>query len=85
MPDITFLLDMDSKAGRARALARQGGVPDRMESEDDALYENVRQGYLAAAKAEPDRFAVIDAAQSEESVAESIWSTLTSRFHGVFS
>ena len=85
LPDITFLRDMDSKAGRARALARQGGVPDRMESEADPFYEKVRQGYLDAARAEPDRFAIIDASQSEESIAESIWATLTSRFNGVFS
>lgn len=85
LPAVTFLLDMDSKAGRERALARQGGVPDRMESEGDAFYERVRQGYLDLARKEPERFAVVDADQSEECVADSIWATLTSRFHGVFS
>lgn len=86
MPDITFLLDMDSGEARRRIAARAGADYDRMEREPDDFYEAVRQGYLDLARAEPDRFCVLDAAGEPDAIAAAIWNTLTDRFphlHGI--
>ncbi len=69
-PDLTILLDMPVEAGLAR---KKGKKPDRFEKEALAFHRRVRQGYLALAGAEPDRWLVVDAAQSKEKIAEIIW------------
>lgn len=58
-PDLTILLDLPVEVG----LARQSSL-DRISSEGLAFHQSVRQGYLAIAAAEPERFRVIDAADS---------------------
>lgn len=62
-PDLTILLDLPANAG----LARQRGV-DRISAEGIGFHESVRCGYLALAKAEPERFVVIDAGEGVEAV-----------------
>ncbi|HYH46122.1 MAG TPA: dTMP kinase, partial [Thermoanaerobaculia bacterium] len=62
-PDRTLLFDLDPAAARARgqSLSRQRrGDVDRLDAEDLAFYGRVRQGFLAVAAAEPERFRVID-------------------------
>lgn len=81
-PDLTILLDVDLATGRRRASGRQD-EPDRMERESDAFFENVRQGYLRLAAAEPERITVIDATLDPQTVHAQIVSTLTQRFHGI--
>lgn len=58
-PDLTILLDLAVEGGLARK------APDdmtRFEAEFDlAFHRRVRDGFLALAAAEPDRFAVVDA------------------------
>jgi dTMP kinase len=61
-PDVTFLLDAPANIGMERAQKR--GAVDRMESEQMSFFERAREGYLKLARAEPERFAVIDASQS---------------------
>ncbi|MEI8175710.1 MAG: dTMP kinase, partial [Candidatus Omnitrophota bacterium] len=51
-PDLTILLDVDVATGLRRAKAK--GV-DRMEEKKAAYHSSVRRGYLALAKAEPER------------------------------
>jgi dTMP kinase len=68
-PDLTFLLDIEPEAGFARQARTAGHVPDRMEMEDLVFHHRVRQGYLDLARADPERFHVVDAAQPEEAVA----------------
>lgn len=58
-PDLTLLLDLPVQTGLARA--RRRSAPDRFEHEAVAFFERVREGYLALAGAEPNRFRVIDA------------------------
>jgi dTMP kinase len=59
-PDRTLLFDIDEETGLRRARGR-GGDELRFEAEDLRFYRRVREGYLALAKSEPKRFAVIDA------------------------
>jgi len=65
-PDKTILLDLDVELGLKRASDRS--TPDRFESEQKDFFENVRAVYLQRAKAEPNRFCVVDAAQSVDQV-----------------
>ncbi|PJK00243.1 dTMP kinase [Lysobacteraceae bacterium NML03-0222] len=67
-PGLTFLLDLDVAAGRARTRLR-GGAPDRIEREQDAFFERVREGFLQRARRQPERFCVIDASRSAAQVA----------------
>jgi dTMP kinase len=69
-PDCTFLLDLPVELGLERA--RKRSLPDRFEQEKQAFFERVRAGYLARVAAEPQRFAVIDAAGALEQVREQI-------------
>ncbi len=69
-PGLTILLDLPVEDGLAR---KKGNKPDRFEQEDIAFHRRVRQGYLELAKAEPDRWLVVDAAQSKDKIAEIIW------------
>jgi dTMP kinase len=66
-PDLTFLLDVGVEQGLERARSR-GGEPDRIEREQDDFFQRVRAIYRARAAAEPARFRVIDAGQSQEQV-----------------
>ena len=70
-PDLTLLLDSDaaSSLGRARRrnkrASRQAAAShsdeNRFEQETRAFFSRVREGYLAIAKREPGRVAVVDA------------------------
>ena len=66
-PDLTFLLDVGVETGLARVRTR-GHAMDRIESEQNAFFERVRQAYLARASAEPQRIRVLDASQPPEAV-----------------
>lgn len=67
MPDVTIVIDMDPAAGIKRAWSRieerklEGGpCEDRFEKEALDFHTRVRDGYLAIAKAEPERVRVVD-------------------------
>jgi dTMP kinase len=80
-PDRTVLLDLDVATARRRQLrrVRPVGEEDRMEQQTEDFFQAVRDGYLILAKKEPERFIVVDASGSEETIAARIWSEL----HGV--
>jgi len=67
-PDLTFVLDLPVEV----AAARLGGERDRMESEGQAFHQRLRDGFLAEAKAAPQRIAVIDASGSVDKVQQQI-------------
>ncbi|MEI2454638.1 dTMP kinase [Lysobacter firmicutimachus] len=67
-PALTLLLDVPVDVGLARARGR--GAADRIESERNDFFERVRHAYRERAAAEPERFAVIDAGQPAEAVAQ---------------
>ena len=65
--DLTVLLDLPVEEG----LRRSGGT-DRFEAEDAAFHERVRAGYLALAEHDSERWLVVDATQTPETVTETI-------------
>lgn len=77
-PDLTLLIDIDPQTGLGRALARKGGE-DRFEGFGADLQARLRQGFLDLARAEPDRFAVIDGGRDADAVAADVLAVVTSR------
>ncbi|SHL97339.1 dTMP kinase [Vreelandella subglaciescola] len=81
-PDLTLLLDMPVEAASRRVSSRLddlGGERDRFEREQRGFFTAVRDGYLTRAAAEPERFALIDAAQSLSAVQAQLEITLDQR------
>jgi dTMP kinase len=76
-PDLTLLLDAPVEVGMARA--RDRGLMDRFEREQDEFFARVRRVYLARARREPRRIARVDASGSIESVQVHIGTLLESR------
>lgn len=76
-PDLTLLLDLPVADGMARCAAR--GAAARFEAKGVAYHERVREGFLLLAAREPERFAVIDAAQEVKTVAEAVWTAVRTR------
>lgn len=64
--DLVIILDAPVEVGLARAKNRNEF--DRFESEKVTFFEKVRATYLARAKAEPARYAIIDASGSLQQV-----------------
>lgn len=73
--DMTLLLDAPVEVGMARANARAGAA-DRIEREAIDFFERVRATYLARAKADPDRYIIIDATQDIAGVEQQIITAL---------
>lgn len=68
LPTITFFLDVSVEISLARASGRQTSAPDRMEKSGLEFFERVRNGYLALANAEPERFVIVPAEQPAEEI-----------------
>ena len=79
MPALTFLLDMPVSAGLQRVQGRQSGTEDRFEAESVAFHERVRAGYLAVARAEPQRVCVVDAARPAEVIHRDVLAAVQDR------
>jgi dTMP kinase len=76
-PDLTFLFDIPVETGLARAERRTAGVrpeaaEDRFEQEDRAFHGRIREGYLALAAGEPERFRIIDGTMDVEAVQREV-------------
>jgi dTMP kinase len=73
-PDLTLLFDCPVEIGLSRTVSRQSQAAtkqsreDRFEREKIEFHEKVRQGFLELARAEPQRFRLIDAARSAAEV-----------------
>ena len=76
-PDLTILLDLPVGAG----LARKGpGDVTRFEAEFDLdFHDRVRDGFLAIARSEPRRVAIVDATEDVDTVAAAIASVADDR------
>src|SRR6185437_237561 len=82
-PDLTLIFDLPVAVGLERAHAR-AGAEMRFESKGEAFHERLREGFLAIARVEPERCAVIDAQGSEDEVAARVWGAVEARLgvHG---
>lgn len=63
-PDLTLVFDIDPAVGLKRAAERRGDE-NRFESMDIDFHHRIRAGFLAIAREEPQRCAVLDAAQEK--------------------
>jgi dTMP kinase len=81
-PDLTLLLDCPVEIGLSRIgkrLTEEKSLDvrqDRFESEKAEFHQRVRTGFLALARAEPERFRIIDASRSVMEVTQEIHSII---------
>lgn len=80
-PDLTLLLDAPLDISSARASARNAaaGSSDRFEREQREFFERVRAVYLDRARADSNRFVLIDAAASVDAVTQSVRHAIETR------
>lgn len=76
-PDLTILLDLDVETG----LSRKGNQEEwnRLDAYDLNFHRRVRSGYHELLKLEPERWVVLDAAQSREKVQQDLRAVLITR------
>ena len=69
-PDLTILLDIDPAQGlaRRRAASAQGAEWNRIDNDELALHQRVREGYLRLAAENPERWVVVDASAPVDDV-----------------
>lgn len=73
--DLTLIFDLPVEQGQARAKYRAAGnaeAEDRYENMDTAFHQRIRDGFLAIAKAQPDRCVLVDAAEDVDTVAAEV-------------
>jgi dTMP kinase len=82
-PDLTVLLDIEPELGLSRASERNGGKidqNDRFDSEGLAFHKAIRDSFLDRAEKFPERFRIVSAADSIESVTENIVKVIRNEF-----
>ena len=62
-PELTFLLDINPELAKKRSKEK-----DRIENEEIAFHQRVRQGYLEIARAHPNRVKIINGEESIEAI-----------------
>jgi dTMP kinase len=77
-PDLTLILDLPADEGLARASHRPGAA-DRFERLDHEFHQRLRDGFLAIAKAEPQRCVVVDASGDVDAVHHAILAAVSAR------
>jgi dTMP kinase len=79
-PDLTFVLDVPTDIGLARAAKRRGeGEVDRFEGETIEFHEKLRDAFLLVGTREPDRCVLVDAQAPRSEVAKAIWDIVLKR------
>lgn len=74
-PDLTVLLDLSVEESRNRRNYRQsqkGEKEDRIESETDSFHERVRQSFLEQASRSPQKWLVLNAADSPDELLKKL-------------
>lgn len=74
LPDLTVLLDVAPAHGLGRV-----AEPNRLEAEPEEFHLDVREAFLDLAAAEPERFLILPARDSIESIAERILTATLTR------
>lgn len=70
VPDLTVLLDIDPELGLKRRT--KAGNFNRLDARESAFHHRVREGYLALAKQDPERWRVVDASQTLPEVQQEL-------------
>ena len=70
-PDLTLLFDLDPAEGLRRRQAA-GDEWNRLDDYDLAFHQRVRDGYLALARAEPQRWVTLDATQDRDQLQSKV-------------
>lgn len=84
-PGLTLLFDVPVALGLARAGKRDDGktqADGRYESMGESFHGRVREGFLAVARAEPERIEVIDSSKPVPEVAAAVLAALRAHFPG---
>ena len=68
VPDLTVLLDVDANTGQSRLQTK-----DRLDRESTDFHTKVNQAFRDLAKANPDRYIVIDAAKPVEEISDLVF------------
>jgi dTMP kinase len=80
-PGLTLIMDLPVADGLARAAGR-GDKEARFEAKGLAFHERLRGGFLAIARAEPQRCRVIDAGQPIDAVEAAVWQMAQAHLSG---
>jgi len=75
-PQLVVLLDVAPAVTEDRQVDRS---LDRLEATGRSFHDRVRDGYRALAAADPDRWAVVDGAGTEDEVAGRVWRVVSDR------
>jgi len=75
-PDLTILLDTQPEQGLQRKCNSRA---DRFEAEDISFHRKIREGYLALAQKEPERWLVVQAQLPIKQLSRLIWEHLWPR------
>lgn len=81
-PDLTIVMDIAPEVGRARAAQR--GEQNRYDSGHIDTHRIIRHGFLAIARAEPERCFIIDAAEPIDTIAARIIAEVDRRIAGAY-
>lgn len=79
MPHLTVVIDVPTEVSLARVRERSAGRPDRIEREDAAFFQKVRDAYLQLGRDEPQRVIVVDGTQSPDTIDRQIWAEVQTR------
>ncbi len=87
VPDLTFIFDIDPEVGLARSGKQKAaradteeGTEDRYELMGVSFQQRLREGFLAIAKAEPQRCVLIDASLPIDAVEQLVAAEIDKRF-----
>lgn len=78
VPDLTLLFDLEPERGLARR-AQAPGPTNRLDREPVEFHARVRARYLELARAEPQRWQVIDAAAEPAALERAVWAAIEPR------
>jgi dTMP kinase len=78
VPDLTLLFDLEPERGLTRR-AEAAGVPNRLDREPLEFHRRVRERYLELARAEPERWVVLDASLAPDDLEVRVWEGIERR------
>jgi dTMP kinase len=81
-PDITFLVSVPVEVGHTRMLLA-GKHPDRVERESLEFHQRVADEYARIAKAEPQRYTVVDGTESQAQVHAAVMERVDRALAGI--